>query len=142
MTKGLDIGVVEKVMEKVLSSGGKAVVIEDQKSGASQVVPVDSAAAADGLLPVFLLAGEAIWREVVGEGFALGIERDPKAMLGYRVDRIGAASLSGPMLAAMEVQAQATRGDVIVVNWIDPVWRAARERFAQEARQLRVVSSR
>jgi len=68
MSGGVSLDDVGTVMEALLRSGGKPVLLDDQERGTRQRVEADSAAAPDGLLPVFLVAGEAIWRTAMGKG--------------------------------------------------------------------------
>ena len=91
------------------------------------------AAAPDGLLPVFLVAGEAIWRSAIGEGFGLKIERDEGALLGYRVAEIGTRSFTAVMLSMMVAVSQTARPEGIVLQELDPIWEEAMQRLEAEA---------
>jgi hypothetical protein len=96
-------------------------------------VEAESAAAPDGLLPVFLVAGEAIWRTAMGEGFGLKIERDEGALLGYRVAEIGTRSFTAVMLSMMVAVSQTARPEGIVLQELDPIWEEAMQRLEAEA---------
>jgi len=98
------------------------------------LVSAPSAASRAGLLPAFLVAGEAVWREAVGNGFALDIVGDPHALLGYRLRGIEAGHLTTVMLATMEAAAQVAGPSAIVVNDLGALWSAATERIEREAR--------
>ncbi|WP_024882342.1 hypothetical protein [Methylosinus sp. LW3] len=124
----LDIGDVEAVFEKLLRMGGRPVVFE------GVTVPFDSAAAADGLLPLFLLTGEALWREVKGEGFGLTTQPDDGALLGYRLAVIDAGSFTMAMLATMEAISQACGPNGIVVEKLGDVWADSNERLETDRR--------
>jgi len=84
MSGGVSVDDVGAGMEALLRSGGKPVLLDDQERGTRQRVEADSAAAPDGLLPVFLGAGEAIWRSAMGERFGLKMGRDEGSLPGYR----------------------------------------------------------
>ena len=133
MSGGVSVDDVGAVMEALLRSGGKPVLLDDKARGMRQRVEADSAAAPDGLLPVFLVAGEAIWRTAIGEGFGLKIERDEGALLGYRVAEIGTRSFTAVMLSMMEAVSQVARPEGIVLQELDPIWREAMQRLEAEA---------
>jgi hypothetical protein len=133
MSEGVEVAKVGRAMEILLRGVGQPILFKDHARGAVFATPADSAAAADGLLPVFLVAAEAVWREAVGDGFRLEIARDPDALFDYRVTKIGAARITDVLLALMEAAAQALRPDGIVVNELANVWEEALERA--EARE-------
>ncbi len=107
MTASLNIDYVSRVMEALLIDAGLQILLEDKASGAAVHVPVDSAVAADGLLPIFLSAGEALWRDATGETFGLRSEKDISAYFDWRVQEIEAARFSALILATMEALSQA-----------------------------------
>ena len=77
-------------------------------------------------LPVLVVAGEAVWREATGRGFALDVARDPDALLGYRLRSIGAGGYAAVMLATMEATARAARGTgALVAGDLGPIWTEA-----------------
>ncbi len=82
-----------------------------------------------GLLPALVVAGEAVWREATGKGFALDIVHDPEALLGYRLRGINDGSFTTVMLATMEAVAQVARPGAIVVNDLNALWVAATGRI-------------
>jgi len=79
------------------------------------------------------VAGEAVWREATGNGFALDIIRDPTALLGYRLNGIGAGTFTTVMLATMEAAAQVASPEAFLVNDLTAVWSAASERVESMA---------
>jgi hypothetical protein len=119
----LDIEEVEGVLERLLLRDGRPVLL------AGESVPLDCAVAADGLLSLFVIAGEALWREVKEEGFALRTEPDDGALLGYKLTEIGARSFTAVMLATMEAMYQAARPNGIIVEDLDRVWGSSTKRF-------------
>jgi hypothetical protein len=128
------LAAIGRAMRALLAQDGKQVLLRDPISNTALTSPLDSVAAPAGLLPVFLVAGEAVWREASGKGFALDITRDPEALLGYRVNSLGAGSFSTIMLSVMEATAQVARPEALVVNDLSIVWKATTERIDREAK--------
>lgn len=125
----IEISDIESVMEKLLKRGGRPVLLEGVD------IPYDCAAAADGLLPLFLIVGDALWREVQGDGLGVRTERDDGALLGYRLADIRAGSFAGIMLPTMEALAQATGPKGIIVEDLVRVWEESNERRAADIRE-------
>jgi len=126
----VDLRHVSGVMELLVKAAGRPVVVRDFENGGVMEVAPDIVAAADGLLPVFLVAGEAIWREATGGGFGLSIEADEGALTGYRAIGIGTEGFTSVMLSMMEAAAQAERSEGIVVEELAAVWEGAMTRIA------------
>jgi hypothetical protein len=121
-------------MEVLLAQGGRSIVYRDGATGRDLVVSPASAAALSGLLPAFVVAGEAAWREATGNGFSLDIVREPQALLGYRLRGIGAGHFVTVMLATMEATAQVAGSSAIVVNDLNALWSAATDRIERQMR--------
>ena len=86
------------------------------------------------LLPVLLVAADAVWREATGKGFSLDIRRDASALLGYRACGIGAGTFATVMLSTMEAIEQARQPDQLLVNdLIGSVWKAVLDRAGTAA---------
>ena len=130
----VDIGTVSRVMETLLETEGRPILYHDQATGADLAITPMAASSPSGLLPALIVVGEAVWREATGKGFALDIVRDTEALLGYRLRRIGAGSLTTVMLAAMEATAQVTGSGVVVASDLNAVWSAATDRIEHGAR--------
>lgn len=138
MTAGAVDGAVDRVavgraLRAFLAGAGTELLLHDRATGGMHVLAVDLAGDPAGLLPVLLVAGEAVWREATGEtgGFALRIRPDRDALLGYRLDGIGDGTFCTVALSAIEAidQAQGGRADRLLVNdLIGPVWRAVLDR--------------
>jgi hypothetical protein len=129
----VSVEMVSRTMEALLTHEGRPIVYHDIATGADLPVSVKNAASARGLLPALVVAGEAVWREATGAGFALDIVRDRDAFLGFRLQAIGAGSLTSVMLATMEATAQVTGSGVVVVSDLNALWSAATERMEQNA---------
>jgi hypothetical protein len=125
----VNLDAVSRTMEALLAHDRRRFVYLDWATGEELAVSPPSAASPAGLLPAFLVAGEAVWREATGNGFALDIVRDHQALLGYRLQGIGAGSFATVMLAAMEATAQIAGPSAILVNDLGALWSAAIERI-------------
>ena len=133
MTGPVNLAVVGRTLEAVLSDAGVTLLLRDKATSEVLTPPLDAAGHMDGLLPVFLVAGDAVWQEATGRGFSLRVKLDPLALLGYRVDAIGAGTFSEVLLATMEAVEQAGRvpgqpGHLMVNDLYGAVWQAARDR--------------
>ena len=131
---GVSVESVSRTMEALLAREGRAIVYRDRASGQDLVVSPTSAASPSGLLPAFVVAGEAVWREATGNGFSLDIARDPQALLGYRLQGIGAGHFATVMLATMEAAAQVAGPSAIVINELNALWSAATDRIERQTR--------
>ena len=116
---------VSRTIEALLAEAGRSIVYRDRAAGQDLIVSLPGAASPAGLLPAFVVAGETVWREATGAGFALDIVRDPEALLGYRLRGIGAGHFATVMLATMEAMAQIAGPAAIVVNDLNALWSAA-----------------
>jgi hypothetical protein len=113
--KTLDIAYVSQVVRALLVEAGRQILVEDGPRQDLVPIPFDAAAAEDGLLPVFLVAGEAIWRDVTGRGFELKLKRDLGALLSWRIEAIEADTFSCVLLSVMEVIAQVAVPEGVMV---------------------------
>lgn len=129
----VSLGAVERTLRTLLEREPRAILCNDAATGEDLEVSADSAASPSGLLPAFVVAGEAVWREATGRGFALDIVRDPDALLGYRLRGIGAGGFATVMLATMEATAQVAGPDAIHVHELNALWSAARHRIRRDA---------
>lgn len=134
MNQGVDLQAVSRTMAALLAQSAQPVRLQDPVKHTTIMVAPDTAAAPDGLLPAILVAGEAIWREVTGKSFRLDIRTDPEALLGYRVNGIGAGSFPIVMLALMEARAQAVQRGAFLVNRLGIVWNDVMDRQAPAER--------
>ena len=132
--KTLDVAYVLQVVRALLDETGRELFIEDTPRQDLVPIPFDAAAAEDGLLPVFLVTGEAIWRDVTGRGFDLKLERHLGALLSWRIEAIAAESFSCVLLSVMEAIAQVGRPDGVMALDLARVCDAATTRT--EARRM------
>jgi len=130
----VSVAAIERTMRALLAREARSIVYRDGATGEDLPVTPVSTASAAGLLPALVVAGESVWREATGRGFALDIVRDPEALLGYRLRDIGAGSFTTVMLATMEAMAQVARPGAIVVNDLNALWSAATDLIERRAR--------
>lgn len=121
----VNLEAVSRTIEALLEKSGRSIVYRDRAAGQDLIVSLPGAASPVGLLPAFVVAGETVWREATGAGFALDITRDPEALLGYRLCGIGAGHFATVMLVTMEAMAQIAGPSAIVVNDLNALWSAA-----------------
>ncbi len=138
MSGAVNLAAVGRALEAVLADAGVSLLLRDKATGEVLAPLVEVAGHPHGLLPVFLVAGEAVWREATGKGFGLGIRADPAALLGYRIEAVGAGTFAEVMLATMEAVEQAGRapgqpGHLLANDLYGVVWQAARDRADQVA---------
>jgi hypothetical protein len=133
----VNLDFVGRTMAVLLERTGRPVVYDDPTNGQRLSIGAREASAADGFLPTFLVAGEAIWREATGKGFELDIARDASALLGYRVREIGGGTFASVMLASMEAMHQVASPEAIMVSDFNTVWRAALSRLNPTGGPLR-----
>ena len=121
----VSVDAVSRTMQVVLERTGRPVVYHDPANGAHLALDAQAGGAPEGFLPAFVVAGEAVWREAAGKGFALDIVRDPSALLGYRLRGIGAGTFATVMLASVEAMHQVMRPEAIVVSDFNRLWSSA-----------------
>lgn len=126
---GADLVVVGRALQAVLVDAGTPLLLHDRATGETLPLLPELAGDPAALLPVFLVAGEAVWREASGKSFLLDIRRDASALLGYRACGIGAGTFATVMLSTMEAIEQALQADRLLVNdLIGSVWKAVLDR--------------
>jgi hypothetical protein len=101
----LDPSFVSRVVRALLIEANREILVEDGPRRDLVSIPFDAAAAEDGLLPMFLIAGEAIWRDMTGRGFELGLKRDLGALMSWRIEAIRAEGFTCVLLSIMEALA-------------------------------------
>ena len=113
--KTLDPAHVSRVLRALLVEADREILVEDGPRRDLVSIPFDAAAAEDGLLPVFLVAGEAIWRDATGRGFELKLKRDLGALMSWRIEAIRAEGFSPVLLSVMEGIAAITGAHGVMV---------------------------
>jgi hypothetical protein len=113
--KTLDPAHVSRVLRALLVEADREILVEDGPRRDMVNIPFDAAAAEDGLLPMFLVAGEAIWRDATGRGFELKLKRDLGALMSWRIEAIRAEAFSAVLLSVMEAIAAVTGAHGVMV---------------------------
>lgn len=120
---GVDIALVSRVFEAMLCQHDKPILYHDRSVGQDVALSHDETASALGLLPAFLLAGEAVWSQTTGNGFGLDIVEDKDSIFGYAVRAVRGGSLSAVMLSMLDVLLRIDTGDAtIYANELNRSW--------------------
>ena len=127
--RSIDVAQVSAVLTVLLREAGKPVCIADLPSGTVQQVSPELAASTSGLLPLFLAAGDTVWREATGRRLGVTQVPDPEALLGLRTAGIAPGPVAPVMLSMMEAIAQAERPEMLLVNDMNWNWKLATERM-------------
>jgi len=128
----VNLAAVSRTLESLLLQGDRSVAMLDRTTGQACHVSPGLAAAPEGLLPVFLVAADTIWREATGRSFGVDLLRDPQTLLGFYARGVGGGPFSSVMLSMMEAMAQVARPGMILVNDFDPLWRGIERDLAAE----------
>jgi hypothetical protein len=131
MEHQVSLGAVSRTLEALLARSDRTVAMLDRTTGRSYPVSPDLAASKDGLLPVFLVAADAVWRDATDRSFGIEVRRDPQTLLGFAARGISGGPFSGLMLAMMEAIEQVARPGMILVNDFDGLWRAIERGVAE-----------
>jgi hypothetical protein len=138
----INLAAVSRTLEALLSQGDRSVAMLDRTTGQACQVSPGLAAAPEGLLPVFLVAADTIWREATGRSFGVDLQRDPETLVGFHARGVSGGPFSSVMLSMMEAMAQVARPDMILVNDFDQLWRGIeRDRAAEESAGRRYAPS-
>jgi len=139
--KGANVNSVAATMRVFLERAGAPLLYDDPANGERLRIEASTAAAADGLLPAILVAGESVWRELTGKGFELDLAHDPAALLGYKLRGIGGANFSIVMLASIEALHQVRQREGMIVNDFNLLWSAADEIARDRVQKGAVVNA-
>ena len=137
----VSVDAVGRTMQALLAFDRRSIRYHDGATGRNITVDAETAASPAGFLPALVVAGEAVWREVTGRGFALDIVRDPQALLGYRLRAIRAGNFSTVMLATMEAIHQVAHPEAIPLNDFGAMWSAVSDRVEHEMRATRLATA-
>jgi hypothetical protein len=132
MQRPVDLGAVSRTLQALLEQDGRTVSMLDRTTGAARPVSTELAASRDGLLPVFLVAADAVWRDVTDKSFGIELRREPRTLLGFQAQGVSGGPFSSLMLAMIEAIEQVARPGLVLVNDFDGLWRAI-ERDAADA---------
>jgi hypothetical protein len=133
VSEEIEIAAVSRMLQRVLERSGRVILYDCRASKRTLSYAPDSAASPSGLLPAFLSAGDAVWREATGKSLGVEIATDPDTVLGYTVVGIRSRSVAVVLLSVMEAIEQAAHRDSILVNDLGEVWRLAEDRMSRAA---------
>jgi hypothetical protein len=123
--KAVNVDTVAATMRDYLERTNASLLYNDPADGKTWHVGTGVAAAVDGLLPAIVVAGQSVWRDLTGKGFALDLARDPEALFGYRLRGIGGPTFSIVMLASLEALDQVRHPEGFIVNGFNALWASA-----------------
>ena len=118
----LDPALLGRTLQAHLGRMGLALAFHDRATGRTHDLHPMAAGQPDGLLPVFVVAGEAVWREATGKGLALDIRPDAQGLFGRRLHAVGSGTFSTVMLSVMEAVAQAGGPGTLLLNDLRVQW--------------------
>jgi hypothetical protein len=133
MSGGVDLIAVSRTLQRLLEQAGRPILYDCRASRRTLIFAPDSAAAPTGLLPAFLSAGDAVWREATGKSLGIEIVTDRNTVLGYTVLCIHGGTFATVMLSVMEAIEQVAQPKALLVNDLGEVWRLAEDRIARAA---------
>ncbi len=133
MSDSVDLALVSRTLQRLLEQSGRSIFYDCRASRQTITYAADSAAAATGLMPAFLTAGDAVWREATGKSLGVEIVTDPKTVLGFTVRGIHAGTFATVMLSVMEAIEQAAQPRTLLVNDLARVWQETEDRIARAA---------
>ena len=134
MSNGVELGLVSRTLQRLLEQGDRSILYDCRASRRTLSYAADSAAAPTGLLPAFLSAADAVWREATGKSLGVEIVTHPNTVLGYTVVCIHGGTFATVMLAVMEAIEQVAQPRTLLVNDLGRVWQDAEDRIARAAR--------
>ncbi|MGC9271451.1 hypothetical protein [Acidiphilium sp.] len=131
MSAALDLTRVSRVLEAVLDRDSRPVMLRSMASWQLHRVPTHVAAAPAGLLPAFLVAGDALLREATGKGVETDLQPERVSLLGYRVASVRHQRFSDVMLAMMEATDQIARNGRLMADDLKLVFELSQTRLAR-----------
>ena len=127
-----DLEQVGRVLEVLIERSGRQVTTLDRATGVIEPISAGLASAPFGLLPVFLVAGDTVWRDATGSGLGVELRADPQALLGHQVVRIGGL-FSNVMLSVMEAIERVATPQEVPAHLMLEQWQETTERLARDA---------
>lgn len=112
----VDIRTVAFGLRAALLDDARPVMVRDDAGGGTTRLSPGTVAAPDGLLPMVLQAGSAIWHLATGHPFRIRLVSDGAALLGQRVEGIAGTSPLMAVLSAIEALDQVSGPDGIAAH--------------------------
>ena len=127
-----DLEQVGRVLEALIERSGRQVTTLDRATGVIEPISAELAAAPSGLLPVFLVAGDTVWRDATGHGLGVELRANPQALLGHEAAGVG-GPFSVVMLSMMEAVERVATAREIPAHLLLEQWQDTTERLARDA---------
>lgn len=131
MSDGIDVGRLGRLLTCHLVSLGLPLVLADETTREMHRLQAETAGAADGALPIFLAAADAVCREALRLPIAIDLQPDEDGLLGVRVAGISGVPFAVAALCMVEAVERAKRSDTLVVNDLSKVASFARQHVMQ-----------
>ena len=129
----LDLEQVGLTLQALIEQSGREVTTLDQATDVIVTISTELAADASGMLPMFVLAAETVWRDATGKGFSVALQPDEHALLGHRLEAVGGVPFSAVMLSMMEAIEQVASPRVLPCQEMLDRWHETTERLTQDA---------
>ena len=131
VSQSLDLQQIGLTLQALIEQSGREVTTLDQATGVIETISTELAADPSGMLPMFVLAAETVWRDATGKGFSIALQPDEHALLGHRLKMVSGASFSTVMLSMMEAIEQVASPRELPCFEMLERWQETRERLAQ-----------
>ena len=133
MSDGVDVGRLGGLLTCHLVGLGLPLALADETTGEVHRMQVETAGAADGALPIFLAAADAVCREALRLPIGIDLQPDAAALLTVRVAGVAGVPFSVVMLCLVEAVERAKGSDALLVNDLSRVASLARQHVLQAA---------
>ncbi len=133
--QSLDLEQIGLTLQALIEQSGREVTTLDQATGVIETISPELAAEPSGMLPMFVLAAETVWRDATGKGFDVTLQPDKHALLGHRLEAVGGASFSTVMLSMMEAIEQVASPRELPCFDMLQRWHETTDRLTQDAVQ-------
>lgn len=133
MTEGIDVGRLGGLLACHLTGLGLPLSLADDTTGEMHRMQVETAGAANGALPIFLAAADAVCREALRLPIGIDLQPDADALLAVRVVGVAGVPFSVVMLCLVEAIDRATGPDALLLNDLSRVAALARRHASQAA---------
>ena len=131
MSEGINVGRLGELLSRHLASLGLPLALADETTGETHGMQAETAGAADGALPIFLAAADAVCREALRLPIGIDLQPDADSLLGVRIAGVAGAPFSVIMLCLMEAVERAKGPDALLVNHLMRVAGLARQHVLQ-----------
>ena len=127
----LDLEQVGRVLGALIERSGRQVTTLDRATGVVEPISAELAGAPFGLLPVFLVAGDTVWRDATGRGLGVELRADPQTLLGHQAVGVG-GPFPAVMLSMMEAIERVATPRELPAHLLLEQWQDTTERLARD----------